>query len=512
MSNPNPPAPFGRAPRLLVLLGILGLVGYGVFLARNFSGVAAGADSSGYLNSARLLAAGRLKADLRAPPEFGPEMQLQRTQFQPHGFIPFDKIPGLSPTYAVGLPLHLALAGKLFGWMAAPAVVGVMGALAALILCYGVARECGVGTWLAAAGAVMLAAYPVFIFISIQPLSDTLATTWCLAAVYAALRARRHRAWAVACGAAVAVAVLVRVTNVLLLPALLVLLGWDVRRWLLATLGGLPGALWLGYYNHSIYGNALQTGYVDVSQAFGLVHGWPTILHFALWLALMLPAVLLVLPLAAVARLTGRRQILVALALWFGSITTLYVFYEISHEVWWDLRFILPATPALIVAALLGIEALAERKTEDSARRLHAIAAVVLVLWGSGLGWHWTRHHHLLLTKTYEQAYRDAVQAARAQFPRDALVVAGLVSGTLYYYTDFPVMRYEFVQPAEFARFREQLASTRRPVCAVLFDVEAKDALQEHCRAEWTRIGGVRNIGLWRLAEQTPAQSAPEKK
>src|SRR5262245_60832301 len=100
MSNPNPPAAPGRLPGGLWWLGRLGLIAYAVFLGRQFSNVAGGADSSGYLNSARLLAAGKIRSELRAPPEFGPEDKLFRAQFQPHGFAPFEGREGLSPTYA----------------------------------------------------------------------------------------------------------------------------------------------------------------------------------------------------------------------------------------------------------------------------------------------------------------------------------------------------------------------------------------------------------------------------
>src|SRR5688572_16437461 len=104
MSNPNPPAAV-RAPRLLLWIGCVTLAWYAVFLARSSSSVAGGADSSGYLNSARLLAAGQLMTELRTPSEFGPQEKLRRLAFQPHGFAPFNGIPGISPTYAVGLPL-----------------------------------------------------------------------------------------------------------------------------------------------------------------------------------------------------------------------------------------------------------------------------------------------------------------------------------------------------------------------------------------------------------------------
>ena len=96
MSNPNPPGAV-RAPRLLLWIGCVALAWYAGLLAWNSSSVAGGADSSGYLNSARLLATGKLTTELRTPPEFGPQEKLRRLQFQPHGFAPFPGIPGLSP-------------------------------------------------------------------------------------------------------------------------------------------------------------------------------------------------------------------------------------------------------------------------------------------------------------------------------------------------------------------------------------------------------------------------------
>lgn len=500
MSNANPPAPTVRLRGAYLGFGLLVLVLYGVFIGRNFANVAGGADSSGYFNSARLLAAGKFTTEMRTPPEFGPQSELRHQLFHPHGFLPFGSRPGLAPTYAPGLPLHFALASKLVGWSWAAPAVGIAAALAALILMYATARELGLEIALAASSVVILGAYPVFLFTSFQPLSDTLATTWCLAAVYAALRARHHRAWAVAGGLAVAVAVLVRATNLLLLPALVILLGWDWRRLGLATLGGLPGAAWLGYYNHSLYGSALSSGYVNLGEAFDWSHGPPTVLHFTLWLGGMLPAILFPLAGLSLFRAEGRGRLVLAMAAWFLPFATFYAFYEISREVWWDLRFILPATPAFILAGMLGLQIWLERRPFVPAARIRPILAGALAAWTIGLGWFWSHKFHLQLIPTYEQAYADSAAAAHAQFPGNALVVAGLHSGALYYYTPFAVLRWEAVQPGEFARFASLARQAQRPICAVLFDVEESTALQEKCPGDWQRIGNVRNTSLWQLS------------
>ncbi|MBL9189234.1 MAG: glycosyltransferase family 39 protein [Opitutaceae bacterium] len=504
MSNPNPPAARPRARAVWFGLGGFALVLYGAFLAWHFSPFAGGSDSSGYLNSARLLASGRLTAEARVPVEFRDQADLPGALFQPLGFIAAAETGRLAPTYAVGLPLHLALAGQIVGPTLAPTAVGLLAALASLALLYAVARELKLDASLAAAGAAVLAAFPVFIFMSIQPLSDTPATAWCLAAVLAALRAARGGShWAIACGAAVGVAVLVRATNALVLPTVVVLLGWDARRLALALLGGLPAAAWLGFYNHALYGGVLQSGYVNLGEAFAWRYGAPTLAHIAQWLALMLPAVLLGLPFIAVARRTRPARIGLALALWFGAFAGFYTFYEFTREVWWGLRFLLPGVPALILGGLLGLDAVA------NSSRARAAFATALALWAAGLGWFWTKENHLLLTRSYEQAYAEAAGAARAQLPKDALVLAHHQSGALFHSTDFAILRWDQIRADQFERCRALARLAGRPICAVLFDVEEKDALQQRCAGPWRQLGRVRNIGLWLLDE--PPAAAPAR-
>jgi 4-amino-4-deoxy-L-arabinose transferase-like glycosyltransferase len=495
MSSPIAAPAVDRAPRAFVWLGLAALAGYAVFLAMHASLSAGGADTSGYLNSARWLAAGKLRGELRAPPEFGPVAELTLVHFKPLGFdlnVPDE--PRLLPTYAVGLPLHLAAAGLVFGWDLAPLVVELAAALGALWLCYAIGRELGLDPWLAASGAVVLGAFPVFLFTSIQPLSDTLATTWCLASIWAGLRARRHRGWAAICGAALSIAIMVRATNAVLLPPLLVLLGLDWRRLAAAALGGLPGALGLAAYNHTLYGGVFRSGYGPIAEAFATRYGAPTAVHFAYWLAVLLPTVLLALPVFVLWRL--RTRAVLSLVLWFGTITGVYLFYEVSRDTWWCLRFILPAVPALILLGLLGLQAL------DPKRR--AVAALALALWAIAASVHWTPQLYLLRMKDYEGAYPAACRAARELLPPNALVVSWAVSGALYYYTDFSVLRWDQVDAAAFTRYAQIAALSGRPVCAVLFDGFEDAAQKERVPGQWERVGSTNKITLWRLVAPLP--------
>jgi hypothetical protein len=500
MSNPNP---LPAAARWSCPLGVIALLLFGLFLGQRTTTAAGGSDSSGYLNSARRLSAGQIATEVRVPAAFADYRELFWPDFQPLGFRATAEDLRMVPTYSTGLPLLLAIAGKAFGWHWGTILVVIAGALGAIVLCYVVGRELGLGRALAASAAATLGVSPIFLLISVQPLSDTLATTCTLAAVWAAARSgkqpdRAGHGWALACGAAFGMAVLVRATNAVLLPALLVFLGLRWRSLLWAALGGIPFAAWLGWYNHANYGSALRSGYYPIAPSFGAEFGLPTSWHFLRWLAAFLPAILLVLPLIALTRREFRNRAMLGLGLWFGAITGVYAFYYFSHEAWSGLRFILPAIPALILAGACGLEAIARRHEKNpGAWRLGL--AFGLVVWAVAGSWYWCNQLGVFQTKGYEDTYAAAAMAARERFPQGSLVVCSQTSGAVYYYTDFPVLRWDHINRPKFEGYTAIAQRTGLPIRALVFNVEEQAALQEHCPGNWVQVGKVENIGLWQL-------------
>ena len=494
MSNPNPATT--PAPRWFAWFAAVVLVAYGGFLAANSTPVAGGSDSSGYLNAAQLLAHGQLTAPQR---DFAGLTPSSATQFQPLGFIAEPARRRLVPTYPLGLPTHLAAASLLFGWTVGPLLVGVGATLAAMLLIYAIARELHLAWPLAATAALLFGVFPVTIFITIQPLSDVLATTWVLAAVYAALRARTSLRWAVASGAALAVAVWVRPTNVLLLPALAVLLGTGWRPLLAAALGGLPGALLLLVANAHLFGSPWQMGYGSIFEAFSAAYFRPTVLHFGKWLGALLPG--LCLALAAISfglpRLTQRERL--AIALWFFVPVIFYAFYEVSGQTWWCLRFILPAVPALILAALATLNHFI-----GSHRRWLFATAAAFSLWSLALSTLWTREFHTLLTKTYEQAYAEVGTWNRAKLPANTVLLTNADSGSLYYYTPFPVLRWDQMSAAEFSAHATHLSRAGRPLHLVTLVSEEAHVLNERVPAHWEKVAVVAQRSIWRYVAPAP--------
>jgi hypothetical protein len=483
-------------------VALIALAGYAWFIGSHATIAAGGSDSSGYMNSARLLASGQIAMEIRVPPTLAAAEGLFRPDFQPLGYRATAEAPRLSPTYPTGLPLHLTLFSAVAGWTVGPMIVLILGAVGAVVLCYALGRLLGLHWVTAATGAVILAVCPLLLYTSLQPLSDTLATTWCLAAVTAAVRSRQvgGNTWAAVTGAALGMAVLVRPTNAVLAPALVVLLGFRLRPLLCATLAGLPFAAWLAAYNHFNYGSMFRSGYYPISAAFSTAVAWPTAGHFLRWLALFLPTVVLLLPFAALARREGRGRELLGLGLWFGSITGLYLFYEISQESWASLRFILPGLPALVLAGMLGLEATFRGGRESMSR---AIACLVMVVWAFGGSWYWVRKNGYLYVKMYEDAYATVSLTARDQFPPGTLVVCSQFSGALYYYTDFPILRWDHVQPSDFKRYAGVAARSGVPIRAVLYDIEETSDFHARCPGQWKLIRRINNISLWELEPTT---------
>lgn len=480
---------------------IAALAGWAVFQSSHMTVVAAGSDASGYLNSAKLFAQGELTLPQRIPAELGADYE--PIHFLPLGFWMAPEAGRIAPTYPPGLPLHFAIGGLLFGWDYGPAIVLVVTTLACFMLLYGLGRELGLSPWLAAAGPAVLALSPVFVFAGLQPLSDLPATTWCCAAAYTALRARRGGLrWAAGTGACLAVAVLVRPSNVLLLPCLLLLLG-DWRRIVAAGLAGLPGALWQAYLNQSIYGHALKTGYGDIVSVFSREWFVPTLEMYARWLPVLLPAVLLLLPFAALIHWRQQAVTLLALFVWWLAYLIFYAFYAVTHEVWWCLRFVLPAFPALLLMAMLGLEALLKHRA-SAARRWRAGLAVSLIGWAALLFHHWNARFGLLHLGRYELAYKEAADWARDRLPPDAVVATMPASGALYHYTDFPVLRWDVTPTEACQKYASRLRHGGRPLFAMLFPGEEQAALRERMPGKWKQIGEVSGITFWKDVTSLP--------
>lgn len=480
-------------PRAGVFLLAACFAGYAFFLARHAASYASGSDASGYFNSARLLAEGRFEAPMRVP--FGRQhTEFGLMTFQPLGFIVAEAVDRMSPTYPTGLPLHLVAAAWIGGWRHAATAVNIFAALGTGLVFLALARRLGLTAGWAATGLVLLWLSPQVLFTALQPMSDLLALLWSLTALYAALRSREDWRWSLLAGLAAALAVLVRPTNALLVLPLALALGTDYRRYLGLGLGGLPGAMFFLYYNWRAYGSPFTTGYGDVYTAFRTGYAPHNLAHFARWIPTLLSP-LVVAALAAPWVPEARRRELAVLGLWTALLISFYAFYYHSGEFWWYLRFILPAFPALLLAALVVGQSLWSRLTSPLWSR--AALAAVLVL---SAAWQvrFNRSLEVLAIPESEATYLRAADWAKQHLPPEAALCCMQVSGAFYYYTEFLLIRWDQILADRRTELFTTLQLEERPVYAVLYEYERAEALAR-LGGHWRQIATVGQATFWQL-------------
>jgi hypothetical protein len=170
-------------------------VRYGIF-------VAGGSDAYGYVSEAALWAAGRLTV----PEPLAPIGRAVGIITATLGYRP-ALVPGASvPTYAPGYPMLMALAMKVGGESAAYMVVPICAGLIVVLTYLIGARFAGPRTGFLA--AVLLTCSPMFLFESLEPMSDVPVTLWFLVAWWLLLHDRP--AIAFAAGLATSGAILTR--------------------------------------------------------------------------------------------------------------------------------------------------------------------------------------------------------------------------------------------------------------------------------------------------------------
>jgi Dolichyl-phosphate-mannose-protein mannosyltransferase len=388
-------------------------------LFQNRSHGIAGADRSGYMNVARMLAHGERTLPL-------PTMcsTCEPYWFTPLGFVPSPDRRHMSSFYPAGLPLHLLITS------AATPICGVL--LVFLTFLLGRRLHSDNAGLMA---ATFMALCAVFVFESLQVMSDVPAAMWSVAAMWAGLQPGRDGLkpgptwWHYLAGFCFGMAVLVRPTSLLLLPALVMSLG-GLKPALRFVLGGIPCAVFLGWYNLGAFGSVLSTGYAaaGATQEFAWEYFPARAAHYLKWTAVQFSAV------TCIAALWGMRR-RPLLAVWLVPFFLFYSFY-FWYDEWWYTRFLLPAYPALAVAAGIAFAELKWRRV--------AMAAVIVVA-----AWQLRQIARFGVLHTDEEQGRvmAPVQWAARHLPPRALVYSHEYSGTLLHDSSLRPVRFDLAPP-----------------------------------------------------------------
>ena len=481
----------------------------------NLSDIAGGSDSSGYLNLSKWLERGALAQPITEIDWFD-LADSDTALFVPIGQTTLSSRPREAVAYyPVGLPAQMVSLDWLMQSDRGRFLVAPLAGTFGLLVFYLLARQLGLSASYALAGVTMLAIMPTYLFSSLQPVSDVVATFWGMAALAAALAARRHFAWMMVAGLAFGLGVLVRPTNALLLPALLVSTPLTPRAYLLLGVGGAPMAASYLAFNQLSYGGLLSTGYAD---AWDLDTAWgffpSRFEHYIRWLAALLsplvPMGWLALPFDA--RVPRRHRWL--LLVWFLPLSVFYCVYR-HYDAWWYTRFLLPAIPALILASLLVTRHLLDRLRDEAAwfwapAAAHAdraqfvrgagiaLLAVVLLT-----GLYQNNRQQVLRFADGQQPYRAASLWATEHLPPWAVMLSVQTSGALDYYTNFVVVRWDDLDPERFERLRAKIDPLGYEWYAMLFSFE-QERFEQHVPDRLEYLEEFGPITVWRLTAEAP--------
>jgi len=409
--------------------------------------VAGGADSSGYLNQARLWERGTLITN---------ESLIERVDwpfadwtFSPLGFRPGVTRGTLVPIYSPGYPMVMGSIRRVFGAGREMYVVPITAA--GLVVCTAI-----LGTWvgglpIGAAASLLLATSPPFVLQSLQPMSDVpTAFWWTLAAL---LGSSRRLIDSLASAAAVAMAILTRPNLVpLAIPLVLFVLAarrreetsYNWRGAIIVSSGVVMAAALVAYLNTIFFGSPGSSGYGAPRDLYQLGFVPVNVVRYTQWL-MQSETILIFAALAGLVALrrnafAGRWAMFAAAVV--AIVLSSYLFYR-PFDNWTYLRFFLPAYPLLFVALLsvANFNFFASRPGLKTA----LIVTTTVVVFGAHINF--MLHNHVFQTKALEQKYLTVTDYIQRSLPANAVFISHQYTGSIHYYTDRRILRYDWLVP-----------------------------------------------------------------
>jgi len=511
-----------------ILLFVAFIVGYVLFISRYVGASAGGADSSGYLSFARLLASGQIFAGERTVSGYSLPNE-QPFFYCPLGFRRAPGGTGLISNYPSGLPLMIAVTSKFVGWDLAAPLVMLGNSGLAIALMFAFCRLMGLSAIGTACATAVLAASPLTLAFSVQAMSDVPSMTWVLLAVVLALQPKARSLFNILAGAAFAIGFLIRPTGVLILPTLIALYllpplreesansGWRLSMLMAPTvriawfsMGAAPILLANCVFASRAYGHPFSTAYPDSGFLFSLRYVIPSARSFLRNIPVLFSPLALIAPACVfLRRLDLRRRIAVVGPVLFYL--GFYVAYFGTSESWWSLRFILPVAPMLIVGGMLAIEdivaplfrrllvyLLPREQPEILTNRFALGAAMVFLMAFTTYVVELNHSSWFMNWGRADGEYRVAAEKLQALVPPNSVCLCMQTSGSLYYYTKLVLIRSDQFDRERATSFFGWARKSGVPVYASLFGWEEDQVWSLPITGAWSLVTRSGPVDIWK--------------
>lgn len=390
---------------------------------------AGGADAFGYVSQAQLWMEGRLIAP--EPLTLGSDLG---AAVAPLGYTLAMTPDAIVPTYPPGLPLLMASAQRLAGRQAVYIVVPLLGGLT-VWMTYLIGLRMG-DARAGVMAALLVAFSPLFLFHTLEPMSDVPATAWWTAAWAMSLAPGLWSAFGA--GVATAAAIITRPN----LAALAVVLAAVVaarpprlRRAILFAAPMAAGCLVVGAFNRALFGSPFRSGYGPLEALFEWRHLRPNLMRYSRWMLDLHTPVLL---LALLAPLTSRSWIVRLMCIFCAAVGLSYVFYLVFDH-WPFARYLLPSLPLLFVlASTVLLRGLASLPLAWRGATMFTIC-VLLTAWYVGVA----DRLGVFAIQRAEQRYATVGQFVSRTLPRNAVVLSVIHSGSIRWHGDRLTVRWD---------------------------------------------------------------------
>jgi len=399
-----------------------------------------GSDAYGYVNQAYDWKDGPLPRPiaLRTSLPFESPDRLQA----PLGYREGREPGTIVPTYAPGLPLIMAvalLAGPCGPFLIAPA----SGALL-VWLTFALGRHTA-GPLTGLAAAIVVSVSPVVLHQTLWPMSDVPAAAVWTGATLLAVGTRRRDA--IGAGLLTAIGVAIRPNLAPAALALVPAIVWtgSLRERAIRLIAfGLPSAavaIFVGWLNAQWFGSPLNSGYGSAGEIYQWSNVLPNLKLYGAWMWESQTPLVLVAGVLLVPRLrrAADTRALVVSALLVVTVVACYVSYA-QFEMWWYLRFLLPAFGAFAVLVAAGLRGIARALPPP----LGAVIAGLVVLFIAVRCLTFAERQGTFAIKDSERRYA-VVAGFAAGLPENAALLAIQHSGSLRFLTGRLVVRFDWV-------------------------------------------------------------------
>jgi len=449
-----------RAADLLAAATAVAVVAIGVAWG---SFVVGGADSYGYVSQARLWATGTLRVE----PAFGDDRPagLTNAALTPLGYRLSSDQRSIVPIYAPGFPMLASVFARAAGPDAVFYVMPLMAGITVLATyLLGMAVS---GRAVGLLAALLMALSPAFLFqLTRAPMSDIVAAGWWTLALVLLPRTRSSFACSLVTGLCAAAAILTRPNLVALAIVPAAWLSWDAAtnparrkafmRLALYALGPVVASLVVAGLNRYWYGSATESGYgLLAGRLFRWDYLWPNIVNYPRW---MIESQTPAIALALLAPWFIRSALVTVCAGFVATICLCYAVY-LPMDVWWALRFLLPAFPIVLIFLAVTIVHGARLLPLKLQVLLPVVIAVVIAAQMREFG-----REQNVLDSTDERRFAQIGRYVAETLPAEAVVFAVMHSGSANFYSGRATVRFEALPPGQFAPIARELLRRGRPV------------------------------------------------